>query len=264
MIEAIDMHGHFGNWDYGANSLKDRLLSGSIDVVRSRAEKAGIGLTVVSSCEGLVPYGGNAIVANEKACKLAEKYSDILFWAILNPKVLDSFKQVKALLSHPRCAGIKIHPLEHSYEIAEQGDAIFEFAASGNALVLSHSGNAGSFPEDLVFFANKYAQVRLILAHLGWSTDDNFSRQVWALKHSQTGNVYIDTSSVNSMYAGLIEWAVDEIGCEHILFGTDTPLHFSVCQKVRIEYAEIPRDAKIAILRNNAEKLLGILSSKGK
>ena len=36
MMKAIDMHGHFGDWDRGADSLRDRLWSGSIEVVRSR------------------------------------------------------------------------------------------------------------------------------------------------------------------------------------------------------------------------------------
>lgn len=258
MIEAIDLHGHFGRYDSGSDSLRDRLFSGSIDVVRNRAQKAGIVLTVVSSLKALFPYGGDSIEGNEEACKMVENYSDIMFWAVLNPKLEDSLKQVDALLSHPKCAGIKIHPVCHDYEIRDQGTAIFEFAASHNALVLTHSGDAGSFPEDLLFFAQKYPQTILILAHLGNSVDQSFSRQVWALKQENTSNLYVDTSSVNSMYAGLIEWAVGELGCERIVFGTDTPLHFAASQKARIECAEIAEDAKRAILQGNAQRLLGV------
>lgn len=258
MIQAIDLHAHFGRYDRGADSLKDRLFSGSIQVVRSRAREAGIILTVVSSLKAFFPYGGNPLVGNEEACKVAENYTDILFWAVLNPKVRGSFRQVEKLLLHPKCAGIKIHPVEHNYEIDEQGKAIFEFAASYDALVLSHSGDPGAFPEDLVFFAKDYPKMQLILAHLGNSIDQNFSRQVWALKQIPTGNVYIDTSSMNSMCAGLIEWAVDEIGYERIVFGTDSPLYFAASQKARIEYGEISMEAKQSILQSNAQRLLGV------
>ena len=257
MMRAIDVHGHFGDWDRGARSLRDRLWSGSIEVVWSRAQKAGIRLTAVSSLEALIPYGGNPVTGNEKARRAAEKYPDIAFWAVLNPKFLDSLKQVETLLSHPKCAGIKIHPFEHAYEIRKEGDAIFVFAASHNALVLAHSGDRGCFPEDLVVFANKYPQVKLIIGHLGHSVDESVSRQIWALRRSQAGNVYIDTSSISSMYGGLIEWAVQEVGYERILFGTDTPVYFAASQKARIEYAEIPMDAKKAILEGNAKRLLG-------
>ena len=258
MISAIDMHGHFGRYDRGADSLRDRLFSGSIDIVRDRAQKAGIALTVVSPLKAFFPYGGNPFSANEKACKVAEGCFDIMFWAVLNPKLPGSFKQVETLLSHPKCAGIKIHPVEHAYEIREQGEAIFEFAASRNAVVLTHSGDPGAFPEDIVLAADKYPQIQLILAHLGNSADQNLSRQVWALKQAPTRNIYIDTSSMNSMCAGIIEWAVDEVGYERIVFGTDTPLYFAASQKARIEYAEITNEAKRAILQTTAKKLLGI------
>ena len=260
MMKAIDMHGHFGDQDRGAGSLRDRLWSGSIEVVRSRAQEVRIGLTVVSATTALVPYGGDPIAGNNEARQVAEMYPEILFWAVLNPGFSGSFEQVEKLLSHPRCTGIKIHPLEHNYQIRAEGDAIFEFAASHNALVLAHSGDRGCFPEDLVVFANKFPQVRLILAHLGHSSDESVSRQVSGLKRSRTGNIYMDTSSISSMYGGLIEWAVREVGYQRILFGTDTPAYFSPSQKARIEHAELPRKAKEAILEGNARTLLGGLT----
>ena len=51
--KAIDMHGHFGDYDRGASSLRDKLFSSSIDVVR--AQKADMRLTAVSSLETLCP-----------------------------------------------------------------------------------------------------------------------------------------------------------------------------------------------------------------
>jgi predicted TIM-barrel fold metal-dependent hydrolase len=47
-------------------------------------------------------------------------------------------------------------------------------------------------------------------------------------------------------------------GCHFVrlLFGTDTPLYSAACQKARIDTAEIPEDAKRAILFGNAHRLL--------
>jgi hypothetical protein len=98
--------------------------------------------------------------------------------------------------------------------------------------------------------------VDLILGHLGNSADGNLSRQVYALERAEHGNVYVDTSSANSINSGLIEWAVSQVGAERILFGTDTPLYFVAAQKARIEYAEIDAEAKQAILFDNAARLL--------
>ena len=48
-----------------------------------------------------------------------------------------------------------------------RGRAIFEFAAEHRAIILTHSGEENSLPEDFVPFANDYPEVRLILAHIG-------------------------------------------------------------------------------------------------
>lgn len=255
-IRAIDIHGHFGKFNRGANSLIDNFHSGDIQLVISRAKKAGIDLTVVSALCSLMPYGGNVLKGNEDALKTADLHENILFWAVLNPYISESFSQVKEMISHPKCAGIKIHPVEHKYEIKDKGEKIFKFTALNKALVLTHSGDTGSFPEDFVSFANQYPEQKLILAHLGNSLDGNLTRQVLAIKNARYNNIYVDTSSMQSMGAGLIEWAVKEIGADKILFGSDTPLYFVASQKARIEYAEIPDKAKETILLKNACQLL--------
>ena len=71
-------------------------------------------------------------------------------------------------------------------------------------------------------------------------------RAVQAAKH---GNLWVDTSSARSILPGLIEWAVQEIGAERLLFGSDTPLYHVAMQRTRIEMAEISAEAKRLILR---------------
>lgn len=254
--KAIDVHGHFGKYDRGAGGLRDQMMSGSIEVVRRRAQAADICLTVVSAIHAFIPYGGDVLRGNDEAREVSERYSDIRFWVVLNPRIRETYRQVESFLTHPRCKGIKIHPTDHGYEIRDYGDEIFEFAASHGTLIMTHSGCPGSFPEDFIYFANRYPQVSLILAHLGNSVDGTLSRQVHVLKGTRNGNVYIDTSSAMSIYSGLIEWAVSEVGAQHLIFGTDTPLYFTACQKARIEYAEIGEGDKRAILFENAAGLL--------
>lgn len=255
---AIDVHAHFGDYDVGAGTgaLVNRLFGGGIDVVRSRAQAAGVRVTVVSAITAFIPYGGNPFKANDDSRSAAEKHDDIRFWAVLDPRLKESYRQVEALLAHPRCKGIKIHPQRHLYEIRQYGDEVFSFAAGHRAVVLTHSGDPGSFPEDFIPFTDRHSQVRLILAHLGNNSDAGTSRQVCAVQRSQAGNVFIDTSSARSIYSGLIEWAVETIGADRLLFGTDTPLYSVACHKARIESAEISQADKRAILFQNAARLL--------
>jgi predicted TIM-barrel fold metal-dependent hydrolase len=255
-MHAIDIHGHYGTYDRGAAQLSDRMMSGEVEDVRRRARAAGIMLTVVSPLRALFPYGGDVLAANEETLTACSEFDDLCFWAVLDPQIRQTYSQVEIMLRHPRCCGIKIHPRDHGYEIREHGAAIFEFANAQAALILSHSGDLGSYPEDFVAFANHYPGVPLIMAHVGNSDNGHMSRQVYAIKRARAGNLYTDTSSIRSMSSGLIEWAVGEIGSDHILFGTDTPLYFTAAQKARIEFAEIDDTAKRAILFGNAARLL--------
>jgi predicted TIM-barrel fold metal-dependent hydrolase len=125
------------------------------------------------------------------------------------------------------------------------------------AVVLTHSGEQRSMPEDLVTFANDFPRVRLILAHIGCGWDGDPSHQVRAVQRSRHGNVYADTSSAMSIMPNLIEWAVGEIGADRVLFGTDTPLYTTAMQRVRIDTANLSDEIKRQILRENAIRVFG-------
>lgn len=255
-MKAIDVHAHFGVYDRGGKGLADDWMSGGIDLVRRRAAASDVRLTVVSPLRALMPYGGDVARGNEEALKMAGQHADVCFWAVLNPCLRETYIQVETLLEHARCAGIKIHPREHRYDIRNWGDPVFEFAADRKALVLTHSGHPGSDPEDFVPFLNRFGNARLILAHLGNDHEGEYTRQAHAVRSALHGNVYVDTSSMKSMMSGLVEWAVQTLGADRLLFGTDSPLYFTASQKARIEHAEIGDAAKRAILYDNAARLL--------
>jgi predicted TIM-barrel fold metal-dependent hydrolase len=236
----------------------DGFMSATAAEVVERALACGIEQTVVSAIHGLIPYRGDALRGNEDAAAAAAGLPALWFWSVVDPRVPATYAQTERLLELPKCAGIKIHPHAHQYEIREFGPDIFAFAAGRNALVLTHSGDIGSYPEDFVPFVDQYPGMQLILAHLGNSDDGSVSRQIEAIERARDGNLWVDTSSARSMFSGVIEWAVERIGCERILFGTDTPLYWAGAQKARIETAEIDDAAKRAILYDNAAVLLGL------
>lgn len=263
-MKAIDVHAHYGNHcPRGRVGLVNELRSGTIEQVRARARAVDVCLTVVSPLQALHPYGGTVVKANRDACAKAEQYDDIRFWAVLDPRRQETYRQVEELLQHPRCKGIKIHPVNHDYEIRDHGDEIFAFAAAQRAIVLSHCGCPGSFPEHFIPFVERHPEAVFILAHLGNSADGNLGRHVQALQLTESKNVYVDTSSIHSMSSRLIEWAVEQVGPERFLFGTDTPLYFTASQKARIEFAELDEAVRRAILYDNAARLLGEEATAG-
>jgi uncharacterized protein len=258
-IQAIDIHGHYGDYHHDETSLSvKRFMSADTVTVVERARRAGITTTIVSPLSGLLPRGqADAVQANKEAARMVAETDGLLQWVIVHPLQPQTYLQADEMLQQSQCVGIKIHPEEHVYPIREQGKALFEFAARHDAVVLTHSGDPYSHPTDFVEFANAHKNITLILAHLGngGCASGDTELQVRAIQASRHGNVYVDTSSARSLLPGLIEWAVQEIGADRILFGTDTPLYFTAMQRSRIDHSEITDQEKRLILFENARRI---------
>ena len=258
-LRAIDVHAHYGVYRRGESDLIDEWMSGDAETVIARAKQAHIEYSVVSPIASMMPRGiVDPCPGNADAAKTVDATDGLLQWVVVNPLHPASFPQAEEMLVRPKCVGLKFHPEEHVYPIAEHGTKLFEFAAKHRAVVLAHSGEDNSLPMDYVPFANAFPEVRLILGHLGHRPDEDPSHQVRAIEASRHGNVYVDTSSSNSIIAGLVEWAVGRVGAERVLFGTDTPLYMAPMQRARIDYADIGDADKRRILRDNAVELLGL------
>jgi predicted TIM-barrel fold metal-dependent hydrolase len=244
-VLAIDVHGHYGVYDCGKPDLINELMTGDGAVVARRA---------------LLPRGqGDAVAGNIEAAKVVAETPGLLQYVVIDPRVPETYRQAEELLQTPQCVGIKIHPEEHIYPINDYGEAIFAFAARHKAVVLSHSSERNSLADDLVNWANRFPEMKLILAHIGCGWDGDLTHQVRGVLKSRHGNVWADTSSARSITPGLIEWAVKQIGVDKVLFGTDTPLYQTSMQRNRIDGAELTDAEKRAILHENAERLFGAL-----
>jgi predicted TIM-barrel fold metal-dependent hydrolase len=258
-IEAIDVHGHYGRYGRGEDNLVNELMSGDASEVVRRARQARTYWTVVSPLLGLLPRGGGDPVAGNRECAdVVARTDGLLQYVIVSPLHPETYRQADEMLHTPKCVGIKLHPEEHLYNIAEHGCELFAFAAKHKAVLLVHSSEQRSLASDFVRFANDFPEVKLILAHIGCGWDNDYTHQVRGIQQSRHGNVWADTSSARSITPKLIEWAVKEVGAERVLYGTDTPLYFSAMQRARIDHADLPDRDKHLILRDNATRLLGL------
>ena len=255
---AIDVHGHYGDCLRSGETavVRNRLSSASAAEVARRAMAVHIELTFVSPFTAILPrFHGDAVAGNQEAATIVAETPALRQYVVIDPRRKETYQQADQMLTQSHCVGIKIHPEEHGYPIVEHASAIFEFAARHRAIILTHSSEQNSQAADFVPWANRFPEVRLILAHIGCGWDGDVTHQVRAIQQCQHGNVYADTSSVNSIVPGLIEWAVEQIGVERVLFGTDTPLYHAAMQRARIVHAELSESDKRLILRENALRL---------
>ncbi len=253
-LKAIDVHAHIGEYNFTQSELFDSWCSADHKIVTDRARRANTQWTLVSPLAAFMPPPGDSFSANENVREIINSTQGLMQWAVLDP-VRDNFVQVAEILKSPKCIGIKIHPRLHNYHISEYGKKIFEFASENKAVIQTHSGDELAMPIDFVPFADSFPEVKLIVAHLGYGSNEDPTLQVRSIQAAKNGNIYTDTSSSMSLCSGLIEWAVKEVGPEHILYGTDSPCYFPAAQRVRIDEAEIEEKDKQLILCDNAIKL---------
>ena len=261
-IKAIDVHSHFGDWNL-TSGLKDaqKYMPGDVDFLQNCMTLANIGISINSHLKTMMPRGGGDALTGNEICLEQVKNADSLYmWVVVNPWQKESYAQAERMLKHTKCLGIKIHPEEHLYSIREFGGEIYEFAAKNSAMIITHSGEGNSMPEDFCVLANRYPEVVTIISHLGCGCDGSFEHQIRAIQRNMRDNLYTDTSSAKSLFPNLIENAVKEIGSEKILFGSDNPCYFSPSQRARVDCAHIGRKEKFNILRRNAERLFSQLS----
>ena len=258
-IQAIDVHAHFGAYRQNIPELINEFCSADAETIVCRAKVANTKLTLVSPLRAITPrLEADPVGGNEDAIAIVAQTEGLMQWVVIDPLKPKTYEQADEILKLPQCVGIKIHPEEHGYKITEQGQAIFEFAATRNAIIETHSGEQNSMPADFVKFANDFPQVTLIISHHGCGWDDEPSYQVRAIQASKHGNIYTDTSSASNVRPMQIEWAVKEIGAEKIMYGSDSPCYFSPMQRARVDYAEISDQDKKLILCENASKLFNL------
>jgi len=244
-ILAIDTHTHINHGAPGESEAeKSPLYSAELDWLRKTEQAAGIEKMFCSTFSSV--YGAQRVFEeNEYLNKLAEEIEYLYQWVVVDPREERTFEQAQRMLYTDKCVGIKLHPHNHKYWWDEFGDALFSFAVLHKTVVQIHATVDDA--DHILPYADKYPDVTFIMAHLGSEV------YVDAIAGAKHGNVYVDTSGINSARNAVVEYAVEQVGSERILFGTDT--YAAGFQRGRIDYALISNEDKANILRNNALRL---------
>jgi predicted TIM-barrel fold metal-dependent hydrolase len=136
---------------------------------------------------------------------------------------------------------------------------LMEEARRLNLIVLQHAWSMTKIgerafhtdPEDVATLARRFPDVRIIMAHLtGCGV-----RGVQAVKACP--NVVVDTSGA-APEAGIVEYAVEQLGADRILYGSDAPIRDFGVAIARITGSRLDPATKQKILHDNAAALLGL------
>lgn len=149
--------------------------------------------------------------------------------------------------------GLKLMPLRHGYEI--DGDVprrLMKRTADLGLPVSIHSGAQFCLPWQIADLAQEFPGVPVIMDHMGWRyyVDGaiNVARRV--------PNLYLETALVSM--PGYIRMAVDKVGADRVIYGSDYPTGHPEVMLAAIKAAKLsPRDEAL-VLGGNLARLLNL------
>ena len=151
--------------------------------------------------------------------------------------------------------GVKIHAALAQSRINAPGyDPVYEIANKRALPVLIHTWDEKHIGH-VTGLAERFKDMKIIIAHSAFRDDVTRSAVVQACKKYE--NIYVDTA-ISTTYEGALEWLVDKIGVDRVLFGSDLSFYEARHNFGRIGLSKLSEADKIKIYGENAKKLFAL------
>lgn len=164
--------------------------------------------------------------------------------------------EVERYAASPVFAGIKAHPFYHQYS-ADQLEGCFALLRELKKPLLVHMSFADRAP--ILRLADRYPDVNVILAHTAFP----FFDAVWP-ELAARENLFVDISSGCYVDARIARRAVDALGAQRVLYGSDGPYgtlqpdgKFDMGAELRFVTQLLSPAEQEAICGGNAARLFG-------
>ncbi|MBC8585411.1 amidohydrolase family protein [Youxingia wuxianensis] len=242
--KIVDLHGHLGKWfNFSTPAHTTRDIVADMD-------RCGIDKMVVSHLSAIT---GETSYGNQRMLEEIASFPGRLYGYVgINPHYSEDMReQLAACWGKKGVVGLKLHPQNNSYSIlASKCQPVFEFADKMGCPVLAHIWGGKEAMESRKI-ALRYPHMIFLMGHCGGP--DAYREAVEAAKG--VPNLMLDLTS-SYMMEGMLEWMVDQVGAQQILFGSDIPFYDAKHAVGRIVYSRLADAQKEKILFLNALDIL--------
>jgi hypothetical protein len=187
---------------------------------------------------------------NEYVREVVESAAGVhgLVWA--NPRLPGCLGEARALLDHPRFAGIKLHPLLDGYHPDDPiVHPLYELAIERGVPVLIHCGHPiFTLPWSIEEAIVRYPEARVVLGHMGHGNIVYINAAIDVA--ARNANVYLETSGM-PMHTKIRE-AVERVGPDRVLYGSDAPFHHPRVEIEKVRVSGLPTELVDRVLGANA------------
>lgn len=250
-VPVIDSHTHMvPEEDKTVNNCI--MLYSDCDSIAKKMDKLGIDSIITAPWSG-ISFDG--IKGNEESLYAAKKHPGKFFgYSTCNVHYEEDLKAWKEYHEkYPDVfVGIKPYPpyqkFDYSDEVCQEW---LSYANEHHLPVLVHS-EAPSFLDSALPAIEKYPNATFIVAHTG-SSYENARYCIEAAK--KYPNVMLEIT-YTSTARGMIEFLVDQVGADRVLYGSDLPMRDPSPQLAWVCYAKISVEDKKKILADNIKNIM--------
>jgi len=178
-----------------------------------------------------------------------------LVWG--NPRVPGYVDEAERYLDHPKFLGLKLHPLIDGFH--PNDPAVYPLmellVERGGLPVLVHSGHPiFTLPWSIEELAVAFPAVKVILGHMGHGNVVYINASIDIA--ARNPNVYLETSGM-PMHTKIKE-AVERVGVERVLYGSDVPFHHPAVEILRVQVSGLgPAELERVLCTNSRTLFLG-------
>ncbi|MCF7838658.1 MAG: amidohydrolase family protein [Candidatus Marinimicrobia bacterium] len=220
------------------------------------ADRAGINALCILGRFWPYPDEEGIRQINDATLALVRSRPDRLYGlCFLNPTLPARF----LLAELDRCLDAGLRGVKLEYEVNARDarlDPILKKVTERGVFLLHHAwyktvGKCAheSDPSDIAHLAERHPRAQIVMAHLTACG----MRGVLDIQGFE--NVWVDTSG-SQPFSGMVEYAVNKLGSDRVLFGSDAPIRDFAAQLGRVQGAQLTEAQRRRILGGNAARLL--------
>ncbi len=243
-MTIVDIHNHYGKWSFPMRQLSAAEM---VTVLKAR----GIDKAIVSSSLAIV-YDfreGNRLLA-----EAIQPHPELFGYVTINLNYAEEgIRELDTYAANPKFVGCKIHPNYSRQKIdSPDGRRVLGVLNELRRPLLLHTYSSSlESPWNAVPVAKANPNVPIIMAHMG---GDAWREGIRAARESR--NLYVDMCA-SWADADKVAAAVQELGPERVLFGSDFTLFDPAHTLGMVAEADLSAEARSLILHGNAERLFG-------
>lgn len=248
-MEVIDAHAHFTTrGSQGATRVF--MNDADIDAVVERNRRLGVDITAASPWTGIwTDYE----LGNEDSVEaLKAQPQAFVAYAVFDPNYIEDWDAaLRYCYEENRMMGMKpYHPRQRIPYNHEWYRPWWEYGNAHHLFAKMHPSD--NFVEEMHDLARRYPNVNFLLAHSGWSWKH-------CREHVELSRTYPNCFceiTFTSVTSGTIEWMVQQVGSEKVVYGSDTPMRDPFPQFGWVAYADISEEDKRNILGRNMRRII--------